>query len=1095
MEDMLKDFSLGEHLLLVGNQGVGKNKIVDRFLHLLNLPREYLQLHRDTTVQTLTLQSSVRDGHIIYEDSPLVRAVREGLVLVVDEADKAPTHVTCVLKNLIERGEMTLADGRRIVPSNYPESHSPTSIPIHPDFRMVVLANRPGFPFLGNDFFAAMGDMFSCHAIDNPDFESELIMMKQYGPDVPESTLRKIVKAFAELREMADQGLISYPYSTREVVNIVRHLQLFPSEPISNIVQNVFGFDSYDKDLVTMVAKTLHKHGVPVGGSPSRIQLAEQKPLPRLKLTSKLKIESGSRSIPVSSRSRPITLKGPHHIDSCYYPLEKMEVRGVGFSETKSKWLLPMDETNYVTGLAVGRDDHGSDDIIHVATGNPLGVYSMSLHGPSIHHVDLGWYFPLSMRPQLSAAALHGDHTGKVLLHEHNSNSLLVVDPKAGDMWIPDSDSLTGKISKHFASNQKSFKMLSQFANDNVVILYEDKGTTIKVLDFDKNASHELNTPMNIVKLMPVAIDQWLIQDGQEKCYLLNKQNRSSPIPDSIHEVNLTPVSGGVGTLMQSTSTSGPSPVVLKESLNMEVDENTPRAYSRLACCQGDVVAIATGFPMKDGRAVSVFGTNVSEVLEESRQDGRSQSSPTFIPDQSQVFIPSISTRGVGVVDVFDLGRHTHSEIPLQKSVPQVQFWSGQHRLYSSVLSDSSVVVADAVGNVTVLETGYELLQRSLNDWKQMIGSGDGQPLQLTIDRESGEDVSSPKHGKVDPDNDPHVGGNTWAGGTGGRDTAGLGGMGGPYRLDAGHNVFQVSDAEKDNVPEEVKRAAREMGQRAFQKRLEEIKMSPHDADLYAKLKSSVQNQIHSIRVILEGLQAKALERQWIKHQTSGDLDDSKLIDGLTGERSIYKRRGEKEPEYGSPQLLPKRIKLVVDVSGSMYRFNGHDRRLDRMISAVLMVMEAFDKHDRKFKIDITGHSGDSPDIKFVSSATPPSNDKERLTVLEMMHAHSQFCWTGDNTLQATQLAVKEITKEPADEYFVVVVSDANFSRYGINPKDFSTIMTKDPNVNVFAIFIGSLGDQAQKLKKSLPGGRTFICMDNRDLPQILQQIFTATLK
>lgn len=28
-------------------------------------------------------------------------------------------------------------------------------------------------------------------------------------------------------------------------------------------------------------------------------------------------------------------------------------------------------------------------------------------------------------------------------------------------------------------------------------------------------------------------------------------------------------------------------------------------------------------------------------------------------------------------------------------------------------------------------------------------------------------DVSSPKHGKVDPDNMPHVGGNTWAGGTG----------------------------------------------------------------------------------------------------------------------------------------------------------------------------------------------------------------------------------------------------------------------------------------------------------------------------------------
>ena len=28
----------------------------------------------------------------------------------------------------------------------------------HPDFRMIVLANRPGFPFLGNDFFGALGE-------------------------------------------------------------------------------------------------------------------------------------------------------------------------------------------------------------------------------------------------------------------------------------------------------------------------------------------------------------------------------------------------------------------------------------------------------------------------------------------------------------------------------------------------------------------------------------------------------------------------------------------------------------------------------------------------------------------------------------------------------------------------------------------------------------------------------------------------------------------------------------------------------------------------------------------------------------------------
>lgn len=42
MEDMLKDFILGEYLLLVGNQGVGKNKIVDCFFYLMNKFCEYI---------------------------------------------------------------------------------------------------------------------------------------------------------------------------------------------------------------------------------------------------------------------------------------------------------------------------------------------------------------------------------------------------------------------------------------------------------------------------------------------------------------------------------------------------------------------------------------------------------------------------------------------------------------------------------------------------------------------------------------------------------------------------------------------------------------------------------------------------------------------------------------------------------------------------------------------------------------------------------------------------------------------------------------------------------------------------------------------
>ena len=45
---------------------------------------------------------------------------------------------------------------------------------------------------------------------------------------------------------------------------------------------------------------------------------------------------------------------------------------------------------------------------------------------------------------------------------------------------------------------------------------------------------------------------------------------------------------------------------------------------------------------------------------------------------------------------------------------------------------------------------------------------------------------------------------------------------------------------------------------------------------------------------------------------------------GLTGEKTIFRRRAEKEPEMGTPQTKPKRLKLVIDVSGSMYRSVDH---------------------------------------------------------------------------------------------------------------------------------------------------------------------------
>jgi MoxR-like ATPase len=269
MEQMLRDWRLGEHLLLIGNQGVGKNKLVDHLLEMMQLPREYIQLHRDSTVQELTSRQELDSGVIKVCDSPLVVAARGGYVLVVDEADKAPAHVTAYLKALAEDGEMLLADGRRI--SSMPagaaaqgeaEGESEEVIPLHPDFRMVVLANRPGYPFLGNDFFGEVGDSFGVHAVDNPDPASELVLLRKYGPDVPLDGLRKLTAAFRELRELTEERQLSYPYSTRELVNTVRHLQAYPADGISTALANVFDFDRAAPLDSALVSEVLARHGI-----------------------------------------------------------------------------------------------------------------------------------------------------------------------------------------------------------------------------------------------------------------------------------------------------------------------------------------------------------------------------------------------------------------------------------------------------------------------------------------------------------------------------------------------------------------------------------------------------------------------------------------------------------------------------------------------------------------------------------------------------------------------------------------------------------------------------------------------------------------
>lgn len=90
--------------------------------------------------------------------------------------------------------------------------------------------------------------------------ESEVQLLQSYAPSINDTLLTRISASFDELRTLFENGDIVYPYSTREAVAVVKHLQRYPEDDIVAVLHNVLDLDSYDEHQYQKLGEVFRKH-------------------------------------------------------------------------------------------------------------------------------------------------------------------------------------------------------------------------------------------------------------------------------------------------------------------------------------------------------------------------------------------------------------------------------------------------------------------------------------------------------------------------------------------------------------------------------------------------------------------------------------------------------------------------------------------------------------------------------------------------------------------------------------------------------------------------------------------------------------------
>ena len=244
-------------VFVTGLSGNGKTLMIEQVCAQLKRELYRVNITIETDEDDLMGGHTLQNGNIIFREGPVIKAMRKGAVLLLDEVDLGSNKLMCLQSVLEGKGYLIKKTGEWVTPT--------------PGFTIVATANTKGQgsedgKFIGTQIMnEAMLERFAITMQQEyPPVTTERNILKKemaLSGDVDEDFCKKLVDWADIIRKTYYEGAIDDVITTRRLVHIVNAFRMF-NDKLKSITMCISRFDEDTRnavlDLYTKVDEGVH---------------------------------------------------------------------------------------------------------------------------------------------------------------------------------------------------------------------------------------------------------------------------------------------------------------------------------------------------------------------------------------------------------------------------------------------------------------------------------------------------------------------------------------------------------------------------------------------------------------------------------------------------------------------------------------------------------------------------------------------------------------------------------------------------------------------------------------------------------------------